>query len=53
MPIDLNSPEPAPAELNRAGAIEERGTHASLLARNGLYARMWAMQADEPATVPA
>jgi ABC-type transport system involved in Fe-S cluster assembly fused permease/ATPase subunit len=35
------------------GAIEERGTHVSLLARNGLYARMWAMQADEPATVPA
>jgi ATP-binding cassette, subfamily B, heavy metal transporter len=35
------------------GAIEERGTHASLLARNGLYTRMWAMQADEPVTVPA
>ena len=30
------------------GAIEERGTHAALLARDGLYARMWAMQADEP-----
>jgi ATP-binding cassette, subfamily B, heavy metal transporter len=33
------------------GAIEERGTHASLLARDGLYARMWAIQADEPAPV--
>ena len=29
------------------GVIEERGTHASLLARDGLYARMWAMQADD------
>jgi ABC-type transport system involved in Fe-S cluster assembly fused permease/ATPase subunit len=35
------------------GAIVERGTHASLLARDGLYARMWAMQGDEPAPVPA
>ncbi len=30
------------------GRIEERGTHASLLARDGLYARLWAMQADDP-----
>ena len=30
------------------GVIEERGTHASLLARDGLYARLWAMQADDP-----
>jgi ATP-binding cassette subfamily B protein len=30
------------------GTIEERGSHAALLARHGLYARMWAMQADEP-----
>jgi ABC-type transport system involved in Fe-S cluster assembly fused permease/ATPase subunit len=30
------------------GAIEERGTHATLLARDGLYARLWAMQAEEP-----
>ena len=35
------------------GAIEERGTHASLLARDGLYARMWALQAEEPAPVEA
>ncbi len=35
------------------GAIEERGTHASLLARDGLYARLWAMQADEPTPVLA
>ena len=33
------------------GRVAERGTHASLLAQDGLYARMWAMQAetaDEP-----
>ena len=35
------------------GAIEERGTHASLLARDGLYAQMWARQADEPTPVLA
>ncbi len=35
------------------GMIEERGTHASLLARDGLYARLWAMQADEPTPVLA
>ena len=35
------------------GRIEERGTHASLLARDGLYARLWAMQADDPVPVPA
>jgi ATP-binding cassette, subfamily B, heavy metal transporter len=35
------------------GRIEERGTHAALLARDGLYARMWAMQADEPTPVLA
>jgi ATP-binding cassette subfamily B protein len=34
------------------GAIEERGTHAALLARDGLYARLWAMQGDEPSPVP-
>ena len=33
------------------GMIEERGTHAALLARDGLYAEMWARQADEPVPV--
>jgi ATP-binding cassette subfamily B protein len=35
------------------GAIVERGTHASLLAHDGLYAEMWARQADEPAPIAA
>ena len=35
------------------GVIEERGTHAGLLAHDGLYAKMWAMQADEPVPEPA
>ncbi len=30
-----------------AGAIAERGTHAFLLAKSGLYARLWAVQADQ------
>ncbi|HEX5328275.1 MAG TPA: ATP-binding cassette domain-containing protein, partial [Acetobacteraceae bacterium] len=30
-----------------AGRVAERGTHAGLLARGGLYARMWALQALE------
>jgi ATP-binding cassette subfamily B protein len=29
------------------GRVAERGTHAALLARAGLYARMWALQAIE------
>ncbi len=29
------------------GRVAERGTHAGLLAHEGLYARMWAMQAAE------
>ena len=29
------------------GQVIERGSHAVLLARDGLYARMWAMQAAE------
>ncbi|MCX7383960.1 MAG: hypothetical protein NT133_21660 [Alphaproteobacteria bacterium] len=28
------------------GVVAERGTHAGLLAQGGLYARMWAMQAE-------
>ncbi len=42
------------------GQVAERGTHASLLAQDGLYARMWALQAEQgeaaetvDATVPA
>ncbi|MBV9785599.1 MAG: ABC transporter ATP-binding protein/permease [Acidisphaera sp.] len=34
------------------GRVAERGTHASLLARGGLYARMWALQAEQE-PVPA
>ncbi|MBB6506087.1 ATP-binding cassette subfamily B protein [Sphingomonas endophytica] len=30
-----------------AGRVVERGTHAALLARGGLYAEMWARQAQE------
>jgi ATP-binding cassette subfamily B protein len=30
-----------------AGNVAERGTHAALLARDGLYAEMWARQASE------
>jgi len=29
------------------GAVAERGTHQELLARDGLYARMWALQAEQ------
>jgi ATP-binding cassette subfamily B protein len=29
------------------GRVAERGTHAELLAQNGMYARMWAMQAEQ------
>jgi ATP-binding cassette subfamily B protein len=29
------------------GAVAERGTHADLLARDGVYARMWALQAEQ------
>jgi len=35
------------------GTIVERGTHASLLAHDGLYAEMWALQADEPTPIAA
>ena len=30
-----------------AGRVVERGTHAALLAHNGVYARMWRLQQDE------
>ncbi len=29
------------------GRVAERGTHQALLAQNGLYARMWALQAEQ------
>ena len=35
-----------------AGRIAERGTHAQLLAAGGRYARMWALQQNEPAPSP-
>jgi ATP-binding cassette subfamily B protein len=28
------------------GRVAERGTHAALLAHGGVYARLWAMQAE-------
>ena len=31
----------------QGGRVAEQGTHAQLLARGGLYARMWALQAEE------
>ncbi len=35
------------------GRVAERGTHAGLLAAGGLYARMWALQAQEQETAEA
>lgn len=35
------------------GRIVERGTHAALIARDGLYASLWKRQAEEPETVAA
>jgi ATP-binding cassette subfamily B protein len=35
------------------GRVVERGTHAALIARAGLYASLWKRQAEEPETVAA
>ena len=35
------------------GQVAERGTHATLLAEGGLYARMWALQAEQQAAEDA
>ncbi len=35
------------------GRIVERGSHASLLAANGVYSRMWRLQQDEERRAPA
>ncbi len=35
------------------GQIAERGTHAALIAKNGLYASLWKRQAEEPVAVAA
>ncbi len=35
------------------GRIVERGAHAALIARDGLYAGLWKRQAEEPETVAA
>ena len=34
------------------GRIVERGTHAMLLARNAVYARMWRLQQEEERATP-
>jgi|CXWL01.1.fsa_nt_gi ATP-binding cassette subfamily B protein len=36
-----------------AGHIAERGTHAALIAKDGLYASLWKRQAEEPDAVVA
>jgi ABC-type transport system involved in Fe-S cluster assembly fused permease/ATPase subunit len=36
-----------------AGRVVERGTHAALIARDGLYASLWKRQAEAPETVAA
>ena len=35
------------------GRVVERGSHAALIARDGLYANLWKRQAEEPEAVAA
>jgi len=35
------------------GRVIERGTHAALIAKDGLYASLWKRQAEEPETIAA
>jgi ATP-binding cassette subfamily B protein len=35
------------------GRVVERGSHAALIARDGLYASLWKRQAEEPETIAA
>jgi ATP-binding cassette subfamily B protein len=37
----------------RDGSVAERGRHAALLARGGLYAHMWSLQAEQEQVAPA
>jgi ATP-binding cassette subfamily B protein len=37
----------------RDGRVAERGRHAALLARGGLYSHMWTLQAEQEPTEPA